>query len=72
MNSDWQKKLTWNEWDDFLNYSKNDSVCNEMWIRYKAHEITYNDVNEYEYFLYKKYIRTKLRTNKINKLINQL
>jgi hypothetical protein len=55
----WQKNLTYDEWQTFLNFSKSDCVCNKMWIDYRNQTITYDEVSRYEFNLYLRFLRDK-------------
>ena len=55
----WQKLLSYEDWDDFLTYTKSDETCNKMWLDYRNNRIEYNEVSRYEFSLYVSYIRNK-------------
>ena len=57
--NDWQKLLCYDDWNDFLTYTKNDTTCNAMWLDYSNGKIYYDELSRYEYALYIDYIRNK-------------
>ena len=49
-NEAWLKRMTDDEWDDFLSLSRKDDECNDMWVKYKNPNdaTSYEDVLNYE------------------------
>ena len=63
--SNWRTNLDYDQWSDFLEFSKQDKNLNQMWISYHEKSLSYLEIDIYEYNLYVQWSREK----KLNQIL---